>query len=114
MMCLSLGYPMAKSGRFTSATQNFLKRQNLSRRMEKCLYCGSEVARGEPRCSRCGSTEPTGMPFYKSPALVAVLLVCCGIPFAFLHVLTKLPDLVSGLIAIPAGIALFAIACWLA
>ena len=104
---------MANSGRSTSVTQSSLGNENVVLTemacVEKCCYCGSEVAKGEPRCSHCGRTEPTGTPFYKSPALVAVLLVCWGIPFAFLHVLTKLPDLLSALIAIPAGIALFVI-----
>jgi hypothetical protein len=39
-----------------------------------------------------------------------MLLICWAIPFAFLHVLTHFPDLLSALIAIPIGVILLAIA----
>ena len=79
--------------------------------MPKCCHCSEDVNADEQRCSHCGKSEPTGRPSDKSPAHIMALLVCWGVFFSFLHVLISLPDWLLALIAIPAGIVLFAVAC---
>jgi membrane protease YdiL (CAAX protease family) len=54
--------------------------------------------------------EPKGKPIWKHPILLGVWLLCSGICFAVLHMLTSLPIWVSVILAIPLGLGLFFLA----
>jgi hypothetical protein len=60
---------------------------------------------------------PEGKPFWKDPLLFGVFvgssLLFVGLCFGFLRVLTELPLWACVLIALPLGVAAFAIILWL-